>query len=88
LFSGEKKNPYYQRSYEGSCCVFVSGVVFTAMFWYVFENPWQFWTCMVLMAPSMAWAEAVSPHTMDTPFLMGLGGFICLAVSHIHVSFY
>jgi dolichol kinase len=84
-FGGDK---YYTRSLEGSACVFISSLIFTAMYWYVFKNAYQFWTCMVLMPPLMTYAEAVSPHTMDTPFLMGLGGILCLAISHVHVSFY
>lgn len=64
----------YQRSYEGSACVFLSAMIFTSIYYYGFKNEVQFWTCFFVMAPVMAVAEATSPHTMDTPFLMGLGG--------------
>jgi len=64
----------YTRSYEGSACVFISGMVFTATTWYGFHNATQFWISFGVMPILMAVAEATSPHTMDTPFLMGLGG--------------
>lgn len=83
LASGQKKNPYYMRSYEGSACVWLSSCIFTAMFWYVFQNAYAFWLCMFVMPPLMTIAEATSPHTMDTPFLMGLGGLLCLLCSWI-----
>lgn len=73
----------YARSWEGSLCVFLSAMVFTSCYWYAFKNPLQFWINMVLMPPLMAYAEATSPHTMDTPFLMGLGGVMLLAIGHI-----
>ena len=31
-------------------------------------------------APTMAYAEATAPHTMDTPMLMGLSGLILYAI--------
>jgi dolichol kinase len=66
----------YERSYEGSACVFLSGMLFTAMEYHAFKNSHQFWATFIVMGPVMAVAEATSPHTMDTPFLMGLGGLI------------
>eukprot|EP00808_Paulinella_micropora_P012916 g4247.t1 len=72
--------PMYQRSLEGSACVFLSCMIFCTTFWYAFANERQYWACMVLLAPLMTWAEATSPHTMDTPFLMGLGGLVILIV--------
>jgi dolichol kinase len=73
----------YQRSLEGSSCLFIGSLVFTTMFWYAFDNQYQFWITMVVLPPLMTWAEAVSPHTMDTPFLMGLGGLVVWLVSHV-----
>jgi len=67
-------NETYGRSYEGSACVFLSGMIFTSMQYQFFDNSTQFWVCFWLQGPLMALAEAISPHTMDTPFLMGLGG--------------
>jgi len=76
-------NRKYQRSLEGSCCLFLGSLYFTTMFWYAFENQYQFWITMVVLPPLMTYAEAVSPHTMDTPFLMGLGGLVLFLVSHV-----
>jgi dolichol kinase len=78
LCSG-KENIKYERSYEGSACVFLSGMLFTSMKYSVFQNSTQFWTCFWVMGPAVAYIEAVSPHTMDTPFLMCTGGFIIYA---------
>jgi len=73
----------YQRSLEGSCCLFLGSLYFTTMFWYAFENQYQFWITMIVLPPLMTYAEAVSPHTADTPFLMGLGGLVLFLVSHV-----
>jgi len=75
----------YQRSYEGSACVFISSILFVSVMWYTFKSAAQFWVAMVLMPPVMTYAEATSPHTLDTPFLMGLGGFVLWAISHVAV---
>lgn len=75
----------YVRSYEGSACVFLSGMIFTATTWYAFKSPAQFWFSYFVMPPLMTIAEATSPHTMDTPFLMGLGGLaLYLDIKLIH----
>jgi len=73
----------YQRSFEGSACVFISSLVFCSAFWYTFKTAWQFWISMILLAPVMTYAEATSPHTIDTPFLMGWGGLILFLVGHV-----
>jgi len=76
-------NRKYQRSLEGSSCVFMGSLVFTTMFWYAFKNAYQYWITMIVLPPLMTYAEAVSPHTMDTPFLMGLGGLTMFLVTHL-----
>jgi len=76
----------YQRSYEGSACVFLSCMIFCACFWYSFANAWQYWVAVIILSPAMTYAEATSPHTMDTPFLMALGGMVLLGVTHIRVE--
>merc|ERR1719181_232918 len=67
----------YTRSIEGSCCVAWFSYVFVAMRWYLFPTATAFWLSMLLLPPLMAWAEARSPHTMDTPFLFLMGGIFC-----------
>lgn len=76
----------YGRSLEGSSCLFIGSLLFTTMFYYAFENEYQYWTTMIILPPLMTYAEAVSPHTMDTPFLMGLGGLVVWLVSHIKLE--
>ena len=77
---GDRK---YQRSWEGSACVFISSVVFVSCFWYTFLSPLQFWTAMIVLPPAMAYAEASAPHTVDTPMLMGVGGTLLWIISHV-----
>ena len=76
----------YQRSYEGSMCVFISSILFTSLMYHTFANEYQFWITMVLMPPIMTLAEATSPHTLDTPFLMGCGGLLLWIVSHLVIE--
>jgi len=72
----------YQRSLEGSACVFISSLIFCTCMWYTFHSSWQYYVSMVVLAPVMTYAEATSPHTIDTPFLMGWGGIILFVVGH------
>lgn len=76
----------YQRSFEGSSCVFISGIIFVSCFWYTFESALQFWIALALIPPAMTYSEATSPHTIDTPFLMGVGGTMLWVISHVDVT--
>ncbi|KAG9402633.1 hypothetical protein AC1031_007241 [Aphanomyces cochlioides] len=71
----------YTRSWEGSACVFLSGMIFPALQYANFDNFTQVLVSMLVLPPTMAYAEAIAPHTMDTPVLMiGCGiilWFIC-----------
>ncbi|KAG7378762.1 hypothetical protein PHYBOEH_000208 [Phytophthora boehmeriae] len=60
----------YTRSWEGSACVFLSGLVFPALQYAAFDNFTQVLLSMLILGPTMAYAEATAPHTMDTPVLM------------------
>lgn len=73
----------YQRSFEGSACVWISSIIFTSLLYYTFASAQQFWLAMIFLPPLMTYAEAKSPHTLDTPFLMGLGGLALFAISHL-----
>merc|ERR1719424_746652 len=66
----------YRRSLEGSACVFLSGLIFTTCWYNYFTTAWEYWLVMLILPPLMTYAEAKSPHTMDTPFLMGIGGLV------------
>jgi dolichol kinase len=72
----------YTRSWEGSACVFLSGLVFPALQYAAFDNFWQVLLSMLILAPTMAYAEATAPHTMDTPVLMIGCGVVLYAVVH------
>jgi len=80
LFSDRK----YQRSWEGSACVFLSGFIFCSVYWYAFTNPWQMWVAAFVVSPAMTYSEATSPHTIDTPFLMVVGGLLLFLITHVH----
>ncbi|RHY04955.1 hypothetical protein DYB25_010445 [Aphanomyces astaci] len=60
----------YTRSWEGSACVFLSGMVFPAIQYANFGSFTQVLIAMLVLPPTMAYAEATAPHTMDTPVLM------------------
>ncbi|GMF21960.1 unnamed protein product [Phytophthora lilii] len=73
----------YTRSWEGSACVFLSGLVFPALQYAAFDNFWQVLLSMLILAPTMAYAEATAPHTMDTPVLMIGCGVILYAIVNL-----
>lgn len=75
----------YRRSLEGSACVFISALVFTTCWYSSFTTALEYWLTMIVLPPLMTYAEAKSPHTMDTPFLMGLGGLTLWLVVHVKV---
>ncbi|KAF0684372.1 hypothetical protein As57867_023575, partial [Aphanomyces stellatus] len=56
----------YTRSWEGSACVFLSGMIFPALQYANFDNFTQVLVSMLVLPPTMAYAEAIAPHTMDT----------------------
>lgn len=65
----------YERSLEGSACVFISAVsIIIAMYPFIVLP--QFTFMLVLMPPIMTAIEAKSPHTWDNPFLHLGGGVI------------
>lgn len=48
---------------------------------HAFPNMLAFWVAAVVMPPLMTYGEAYAPHTLDTPVLMGMGGFALLAIA-------
>lgn len=73
----------YTRSWEGSACVFLSGMIFPAIQYRSFDSFTQLWVSMLILPPVVAYAEATAPHTMDTPVLMTLAGLILYGVIQI-----
>jgi dolichol kinase len=72
----------YTRSWEGSACVFLSGMIFPALQYADFANFHQVLLAMLILPPTMAYAEATAPHTMDTPVLMIGCGVILYLITH------
>ena len=73
----------YTRSFEGSACVFLSGMVFPALQYFDFETPMQLWLTMIVLPFVVAYAEATAPHTMDAPVLMAATGLVLYTIIHI-----
>ncbi|UJR29396.1 hypothetical protein I4U23_010608 [Adineta vaga] len=70
----------YERSFEGSSCVFISTVFFILIFSFAFRTDSQLWITLLILPISMTIAEATSPHTCDSPFLQGTGGLIIFLI--------
>jgi dolichol kinase len=69
----------YTRTLEGSACVLLTGIAVVLLFAGSF-TPLQFWAALLLVPAAMTLAEALSPHTWDTPFLFLTGGLGVLAI--------
>jgi dolichol kinase len=70
----------YQRSWEGSACVFMSGMVFPAIQYNCFDSFNQLVAAMVALPPIVTYLEATAPHTMDSPVLMFGSGTVLLVI--------
>lgn len=68
LFSDKK----YERSYEGSLCVFVVSIITLVLFKSYF-TPTEFIVALITVPIIMTLTEAFSPHTWDTPTLFFIG---------------
>ncbi|CAM9977817.1 unnamed protein product, partial [Ascophyllum nodosum] len=75
-----RSNRLYERSFEGSCTVFVVTVATIVMVYADFETFWEFLAALLLLPTALTLAEAFSPHTMDTPFIMGVGGVLLYGI--------
>lgn len=62
----------YERSYEGSACVFVVSVI-TLILFKTYFTPVEFIVALVTIPIIMTLTEAFSPHTWDTPTLFFMG---------------
>ncbi len=78
LFSKRK----YVRSYEGSACVYLTTIIVFLFFQSSF-TPLQFWIGLGTFPIIMTLTEAFSPHTWDTPFLLGIGYLSLIGLSLI-----
>jgi len=82
---GADRDKVYTRSYEGSACVFIVGVISCAVFYGQFNNWLQFVLAITLVPTLMTLAEAFSPHTWDTPFLLLTGCGILWALTFVNI---
>lgn len=76
----------YQRTYEGSACVFISAVA-AVLGSYEYVSLPQFLFLMFVMPPVMTLTEAKSPHTWDNPFIFLAGGLIIFLSSQFALLF-
>ncbi|GAB5370888.1 hypothetical protein AAMO2058_001532000 [Amorphochlora amoebiformis] len=73
----------YTRSFEGSFAVWITGVIAIIVLWDMFFT-WYHVLCALLLVPGASTiAEAYSPHTWDTPFLLSTGAGILWAQTFI-----
>lgn len=63
----------YYRSYEGSACVLISGILACMIWSHYFASTLHFILGIATVPIAMTFAEAFSPHTWDTPFLLTTG---------------
>ena len=70
LFTKKK----YERTVEGSACVFLTSIIVIIFFNSGFTSS-EFFTVIIIFPIVMTLAEAFAPHTWDTPFLFLFGFF-------------
>lgn len=78
LFSKQK----YTRSLEGSAAVFITSIVMVIVYTSFFTQI-QFIILLATLPLLMTIGEAISPHTLDNPFLYLICGIILLIVIQI-----
>jgi dolichol kinase len=69
----------YTRTLEGSACVFITSILVVIAYYAYFSQP-QFVVALLLVPFLMTLAEALSPHTWDSPFLVLVGGLVLLFI--------
>jgi dolichol kinase len=80
LFSKTK----YERSIEGSMCVFITSIVTIMIFQSSFTTA-EFIIALLTVPVIMTLTEAWSPHTWDTPFLFFIGYFSLYLIKTIPI---
>jgi dolichol kinase len=70
----------YTRSWEGSACVWISGIVSVSAFHASFSSV-EFPVVLIVVPTLMTIAEAWSPHTWDTPYMFLAGTLSILAIT-------
>ena len=80
LFTKKK----YERSIEGSICVFVASIL-TILLLFPFFTFFQFIIALIAIPISMTLAEAFAPHTWDNPFLFLVANLLVFFIIQISV---
>jgi len=78
LFTNKK----FYRSLEGSACVFITSVIVIGAH-YSYFTPIQFTVALGIVPLAMTLAEAVSPHTWDSPFMFFVGYLSLFIITHM-----
>jgi dolichol kinase len=71
----------YNRTLEGSACVFITSIITVIAFHGSFTTP-QFVAAIIAVPILMTLAEAFSPHTWDGPLLFGVAGIILVGITY------
>ena len=72
------RNKYY-RTLEGSATVFIGSLLVLIIFQGFFTNP-QFIVALITIPLTITLSEAISPHTMDQPFMAFLTGIMLFLI--------
>lgn len=75
LFTKKK----YERSIEGSACVFITALLTIIIFSFSF-SPTQFIIALITIPILMTLAEAIAPHSLDNPFLSLVGEILLFLI--------
>eukprot|EP00467_Chlorarachnion_reptans_P008993 CAMPEP_0114501328 /NCGR_PEP_ID=MMETSP0109-20121206/8439_1 /TAXON_ID=29199 /ORGANISM="Chlorarachnion reptans, Strain CCCM449" /LENGTH=444 /DNA_ID=CAMNT_0001679049 /DNA_START=74 /DNA_END=1408 /DNA_ORIENTATION=+ len=81
--AGLGSDKLYTRSFEGSFAVWITGVIAILAMWTEFFTWYHVVVALILVPGCTTIAEAYSPHTWDTPFLLSTGAGILWAQTFI-----
>ena len=72
----------YERSIEGSLCVFITSIIVVVLLSKPSLSSDLFLTALVSFPVLMTLAEAKAPHSWDNPFLFGVGSILLYLILH------
>ncbi|SER40447.1 phytol kinase [Nitrosomonas sp. Nm51] len=78
LFTQKK----YVRTYLGSACVYLTTLIAVLLFQHHFTTV-QLIIALIALPLLITLAEALSPHTWDSPFIYGTGGLAFIGISFL-----
>jgi len=86
--AGLGSDKLYTRSFEGSFAVWITGVIAILGMYDMFFSWYHVVVALILVPGASTIAEAYSPHTWDTPFLLSTGAGILWAQVNPHKTFW